>query len=69
MVECCVAVQGFFAMGLEVREVQGGEGEDSAEEEVVLEGDLGDDVLVELLAGREGGECEACCCCVEVKEL
>jgi hypothetical protein len=56
-------------MGLEVREVQGGEGEDSAEEEVVLEGDLGDDVLVELLAGREGGECEACCCCVEVKEL
>lgn len=49
--------------------MQGGEGEDAAEEEVVLEGELGDDVLVDLLAGGEGGECEAGGGREEVEEL
>jgi hypothetical protein len=49
--------------------VESGEGEDSAEEEVMVEGYLGDDVLVYLRSGQEGGKCVACCSCVEVKEF
>jgi hypothetical protein len=49
--------------------VESGESENAAEEEVMVEGDLGDDVLVYLRSGWEGGEGVACCCCVEVEEF
>ena len=49
--------------------MESGEGEETTEEEVMPEGDLRDDVPVDLLSGGEGGEGVACCCCVEVEEL
>ena len=69
MVLDCIAMQLVFACGVEVREVQGGESQDPAEEEGVSEGELGDDVLVDLCPGGERGEGVDCSCGVQVEEL
>jgi hypothetical protein len=65
----CIAMQLVFACGVEVREVQGGESQDPAEEEGVSEGELGDDVLVDLCPGGQRGEGVDCGCGVQVEEL